>query len=141
MARLIRYRPMTDLFRWDSVLDRFFDDDEPLFNGRTPAVDVRESDKEYTMEVELPGLTEKDIEVKVENNLLTLSSKKEEDKKEDRKGYLIRERRRFEFARSFSLPKEVDREKINAEFKNGLLKLVLPKTPKAQPKMIDVKVN
>ncbi len=132
---------MTDLFRWDNALDRFFDDDEPLFNGRTPVVDVRESDKEYTMEVELPGLTEKDIEVKVENDLLTLSSKKEEDKKEDRKGYLIRERRRFEFSRSFSLPKEVDREKIDAEFKNGLLKLVLPKTPKAQPKRIDVKVN
>lgn len=140
MARLIRYSPNTDLIHWDRVLDRFFDDG-PYFNGRTPAVDVSESDAEYTMEVELPGLTEKDIEVKVENNLLSVSSKKEESKGEDRKGYLLHERRRFEFTRSFSLPEEVDREKIDAEFKNGLLKLVLPKTPKAQPKMIDVKAN
>jgi HSP20 family protein len=140
MARLIRYRPNMDLFHWDRVIDRFFDDD-PYLKSRTPVVDVSESDTEYTMEVELPGLTEKDIEVKVENNLLTISSKKEESKKEDRKGYLLHERRRFEFSRSFSLPKEVDREKIEAEFKNGLLKLVLAKTPKAQPKMIDVKAN
>jgi len=140
MARLIRYRPMTDLLHWDSVLDRLFDND-PFMNGRSPAVDVREDDREYTMEVELPGLTEKDIEVKVENDLFTVSSKKEEDKKEDKKGYVLRERRRFEFSRCFSLPDEVDKEKINAEFKNGLLKLVLPKTPKAQPKMIEVKGN
>ncbi len=140
MARLIRYRPNTDLFNWDRMLDRYFDDD-PYFNSRTPTVDVSESDAEYTMEVELPGLTDKDIEVKVENDLLTVSSKKEEGKKEYRKGYLLRERSGYEFARSFSLPKEVDREKIDAEFKNGLLKLVLPKTPKAQPKTIDVKAN
>ncbi len=74
MARLVRYRP-ADLFRGDSVLDRFFDDDSFLGNHR-PAVDVREDEKSYVMEVELPGLSEKDIEVKVENNLLSLSSKK-----------------------------------------------------------------
>ena len=129
-----------DLFHWDRVMDRFFDD-SPAYHSRTPVADVSENDSEYTMEVELPGLTEKDVEVKVENSLLTVSSKKEESEKKDEKGYLIRERSRFEFTRAFSLPKEVDSEKIKAEFKNGLLRLVLPKTPKAQPKMIDVKAN
>jgi len=137
MARLMTYRP-TDLWNWDSVLDRFFDD-SPLDLGRSPAVDVREGEKEYTMEVELPGLTEKDIEVNVENNLLTLSSKKEEDRKEEKKNYLVRERRSFEFKRSFSLPEDVQRDGINAEFKNGLLTLTLPKSPEAQPRKIEVK--
>ena len=79
---LIKYRPRTmDLFNWDSILERFFDDG---FNSgvRVPAVDVQENDKEYLMEVELPGLTEKDIEVKIENGILTISSKKEESKEE-----------------------------------------------------------
>ena len=137
MARLMTYRP-TDLWNWDSVLDRFFDD-SPLDLGRSPAVDVREGEKEYTMEVELPGLTEKDLEVNVENNLLTLSSKKEEDRKEEKKNYLVRERRSFEFKRSFSLPEDVQRDGINAEFKNGLLTLTLPKSPEAQPRKIEVK--
>ena len=137
MARLMTYRP-ADLWNWDSVLDRFFDD-SPLDLGRSPAVDVREGEKEYTMEVELPGLTEKDLEVNVENNLLTLSSKKEEDRKEEKKNYLVRERRSFEFKRSFSLPEDVQRDGINAEFKNGLLTLTLPKSPEAQPRKIEVK--
>jgi len=136
MARLIKYRP-SDLWSWDSVMDRFFDDDRQV--GRRPMVDVREGEKEYTMEVELPGLTEKDVEVNVNNNLLTLSSKKEEEKEEERKGYLIRERSRFEFCRSFSLPDDVEQDKIDAQFKNGLLTLSLPKSPKAQPKRIEIK--
>jgi len=102
---------------------------------------VKEEDKRYFMEVELPGLTEKDIDVKVEDNILTLSSKKEESKEEKKDGYLIHERRRAEFARTFVLPNDADREQINAEFKNGLLMVQIPKKPEAQPRKIDVKVN
>jgi HSP20 family protein len=139
MARIVRYRP-ADLFRWDSVLDRFFDDDN-FFGNHRPAVDVREDDKGYTMEMELPGLSEKDIDVKVENNLLSVSSKKSEDRKEEKKGYLLRERRSHEFSRSFSLPENVETDKIAADFRNGLLTVTLPKVPKAQPKKIEVKSN
>jgi HSP20 family protein len=140
MNGLIRYSKPAELFDWSRLIDNFFDD-VPAWETRRPAVDVQETEKEYRMEVELPGLTEKDIEVKVEENLLTLSSKKEDRKEEQKKGYLIRERRRAEFKRSFVLPEEISREKIKAEFKNGLLTVTLPKTPKAQPKLIDVKVN
>ena len=140
MNGLIRYSRPVDLFDWNRVLDSFFTD-VPLWNSRTPAVDVKEEDKHYLMEVELPGLTEKDIEVKVEDNILTLSSKKEESKEEKKDGYLIHERRRAEFARTFVLPNDADREQINAEFTHGLLVVQIPKKPEAQPRKIDVKVN
>ena len=140
MNGLMRYTRPVDLFDWNRVLDSFFTD-VPLWNSRTPAVDVKEEDKRYLMEVELPGLTEKDIDVKVEDNILTLSSKKEESKEEKKDGYLIHERRRAEFARTFVLPNDADREQINAEFKNGLLMVQIPKKPEAQPRKIDVKVN
>ncbi len=139
---LIRYNPNSvDLL--DNV-SRWFDDfvSEPFFGGTShPAVDVRESDSEYLMEVELPGLTEKDIEVKLDNNLLTISSHKDEKKEEKKNGYLLRERKALRFTRSFVLPDAVDREKIAAEFNNGVLHLTFPKVPAAKPKTIEVKSN
>ena len=104
-------------------------------------MDVREQENEYLMEAELPGLAEKDIELNVEDNILTLSSKKQESKEEKKNGYLIRERCNYEFARTFVLPKDVDREKIKAEFKNGLLVVNIPKKPETKPQKIDVKSN
>jgi HSP20 family protein len=137
---LIRYSPSAlDLL--DNVSSWFEDIfTEPVLGGSgVPAVDVKETDSEYTMEVELPGLTEKDVEVKLDNNLLTISSSKEDKKEEKRNGYIMRERKSSHFARSFVLPQGIDREKISAEFKNGILNLSFPKTPAAQPKMIEVK--
>jgi HSP20 family protein len=143
---LIRYQPAA-LDMMDNV-SRWFDDmfvDFPTGRSSLPAVDVRETEAEYLMEVDLPGLSEKDIEVKLDNSLLTISSKKEEkmeENKEERKnGYLMRERRATSFCRSFVLPEEVDREKIGAEFKNGVLQLSFPKVPAAKPKTIEVKAN
>ena len=140
MRGLIRYTRPNNLFDWDGLLDNFFSD-TPVWNAQTPAVDVRELDDEYLMEVELPGLTDKDIELNIEDNILTLSSKKEQNKEEKSNGYLIRERRKHEFARTFVLPKDVDREKIKGEFKNGLLVVSIPKKPEAKPRKIDVKSN
>jgi len=140
MRGLIQYTRPNDLFDWNGLLDNFFTD-TPVWNARTPAVDVREQENEYLMEAELPGLAEKDIELNVEDNILTLSSKKEESKEEKKNGYLIRERCNYEFARTFVLPKDVDREKIKAEFKNGLLVVNIPKKPETKPQKIDVKSN
>ncbi|MGO9410113.1 MAG: Hsp20/alpha crystallin family protein [Spirochaetia bacterium] len=137
---LIRYSPNAlDLL--DNV-SSWFDDmfTEPVFgHSGVPAVDVKETGAEYLMEVELPGLSEKDVDVKLDNNLLTISSSKEDKKEEKKDGYLMRERRSSSFARSFVLPEGIDREKISAEFKNGILTLSFPKTPAAQPKTIEVK--
>jgi HSP20 family protein len=137
---LVRYNP-NSLDLLDNV-SSWFDDifPTPTF-GRSalPAVDVRETDAEYLMEVELPGLTEKDVDVKLENTLLTISSTKDEKKEEKKNGYVLRERRSAHFSRSFVLPEGVDSEKIAAEFKNGILKLSFPKVPAAKPKTIEVK--
>jgi len=140
---LIRYNPNTlDLL--DNV-STWFDDffTAPTLSGSTlPAVDIRETESDYLMEVELPGLTEKDVEVKLDNNLLTISSAlKEETKEEKKNGYVLRERRAARFSRSFVLPETVDREKIGAEFKNGVLHLAFPKVPAAKPKTIEVKAS
>jgi len=140
MNGLIHYTRPNELFDWNRLLDSFFED-VPVWNTRTPAVDVREEENRYLMEVELPGLTEKDIELKVEDNILTLSSKKEESKEEKKNGYLLHERRQAEFCRTFVLPQNAEREKINAEFKNGMLNVDIPKKPEAQPRKIEVKVK
>ena len=137
---LIRYNP-NSLGLLDNVsswMDDFFA--TPTFaRDAVPAVDVRETESEFLMEVELPGLTEKDVEVKLENTLLTISSNKDEKKEEKKNGYVMRERRSTQFSRSFVLPEGVDREKIAAEFKNGVLSLTFPKVPAAKPKTIEVK--
>lgn len=140
---LIRYNP-NSLDLLDNV-STWFDDfiGGPTLGGSTlPAVDVRETESDYLMEVELPGLSEKDVEVKLDNNLLTISSALKEEKKEEKKnGYVLRERRASQFSRSFVLPESVDREKIGAEFKNGILQLTFPKVPAAKPKTIEVKAS
>jgi HSP20 family protein len=135
---LIRYNPTALLDNVSTWFDDFLT--EPVLGSSSvPAVDIRETDAEYLMEVELPGLTEKDVEVKLEKSLLTISSSKEQSKEEKKNGYVMRERRQSRFSRSFVLPEGIDSEKIVAEFKNGVLNLTFPKAPAAKPKTIEVK--
>lgn len=138
---LIKYYPESlSVFDLDRFFDRFFydfDDD----HVRIPAVDVREEDNAYLLEVELPGLTEKDIDLKVENGILTISSKKEKESEEKKKGYIRKERRYYSFCRSFALPEHVDVDGISASFRNGLLEVNIPKSEAAKPKLIEVKVK
>jgi HSP20 family protein len=104
-----------------------------------PAVDVAETDKVYELTAELPGLTEKDIEVKLINDELTVRGEKQEEKEEKEKDYYISERRYGKFERSFRLPEGVDSDKIEASFQNGVLKVTLPKTLEA--KKVEKKIN
>lgn len=138
---LIHYRPRTlDLFDWNRIFERFFDEDTGV-SERIPAVDIHEDDTGYRMEIELPGLTEKDIEIKVERNVLSISSVKVETEDEKDKGYVRKERRSYRFSRSFDLPEHISTDKIDASFKNGLLLVSLPKVPQAEPKLIEVKTK
>ncbi len=141
---------MKSLVKYDPSYLGVFDDIDRMFNSffdleptwtRTPAVDIREESDKYLLEAELTGLSEKDVDVKVQDNLLTISSKKSEQTEEKKNGYLVKERRHSSFSRSFVLPKDADRDKIEASFKNGLLALSIPKLPEAQPKSITVKVS
>ncbi|MGZ5901411.1 MAG: Hsp20/alpha crystallin family protein [Reyranella sp.] len=109
--------------------------------GESPAVDITEGDKAYEVTAELPGMDEKNIEVKVANGNLTIKGEKNAEKEEKKKDYYLRERTFGSFERSFSLPQGVDKEKIEASFKKGVLTITLPKTPDAQKaeKKIEVK--
>ena len=131
-------RPVSIFDDFDRMFNSFFNDS--TFEKRTsPRVDIRENEDGYVLEAELPGLSEKDIEVKIDDNLLTVSSKLEEENSDESDGYILRERRNASFSRSFVLPKDVDRKSIEARFANGLLILTLAKAPETKPKTIEVK--
>lgn len=112
-----------------------------LAMGAGPAVDIVERDDAYEVAAELPGLDEKDIEVKVVDDGLTIKGEKTEAKEEKKKGYHLQERRWGSFERSFRIPEGVDADKIAATFRKGVLTVTLPKKPEAQkaPKKIEVK--
>ena len=116
---------------------------DSLFTGvKIPPVDIKETASGYAISAEIPGYKENEINLYVENHVLTLEGKKEEKKDEkDGKKYLVRERVVRDFKRSFTLPEDTDEEKVSASFKNGVLEIDLPKTEKAQPKRIEVKAN
>lgn len=107
----------------------------------TPAIDFVERDNAFEVTAELPGLDEKNIEVKLVNGVLTIKGQKEEDKVEKKEDFHLRERRFGSFTRSLRVPDTVNSDKIEAGFKKGVLTVTLPKTPEAQKpvKKIEVK--
>ncbi len=140
MRNLVRYNPnsMRVYGDFDHLVDAFFH--ETSFGKKIyPRVDVREDGERYTLEAELPGLTEKDIEVTVENNLLTISSVSAKDVKDGDNDYVLHERRHQSFSRSFVLPKDVDPAKTEAGLSNGLLTLSIDKRPEMKTKTIEIK--
>lgn len=128
---------------WRSPFRRSAFEIAPFLRGEGggPVVDVVEKDNAYELTAELPGLDEKNIEVKLSNGDLMIRGEKQEEKTEEKQDYRLHERRFGSFERAFSLPEGVDADKIEASFKNGLLKLTLPKKPEAQKpdKKIDIK--
>ena len=144
--KLVRWEPFgSDFARMANRLNRAFDlrfedaDRESLGNWNPP-VDILEGKDGLVLKAELPGMKKEDIEVRVENNVLTLQGerKRESETKED--GYHRSERAYGTFSRSFSLPTSVNTSKIAAEYKDGVLSVSLPKAEEAKPKQIDVKV-
>ncbi|MCI1208471.1 MAG: Hsp20/alpha crystallin family protein [Treponema sp.] len=141
---------MNELSLFDSLMNRALSDVLPdyTYNGsyNVPRVDVRENKDGYTLEMDLPGRTEKDVNLELDHNVLTISSKVEEKKEEksdkkaekDEGSWLIRERRISEFSRRFTLPDDVNGEKVAASFKNGVLTVKLPHKAIATPKRIAI---
>jgi HSP20 family protein len=122
---------------WRSPFGRTAFDLEPFWRGevsggRAPAVDVVDKDNAYEITAELPGMDESNIDVKFADGTLTIKGEKREDKEEKKKDYHLSERRYGTFQRAFGVPEGVDVEKIEANFKNGVLTVTLPKTPEAQ---------
>lgn len=106
-----------------------------------PLVDITEDDKEYLITAELPEVKKEDVRVTVENGVLTISGERKFEKEEKNKKYHRVERSYGSFARTFALPDDGDAAKVNAEFKDGLLKVRVAKSEAARPKQIEVKVS
>jgi HSP20 family protein len=149
MKAMTMYRPnaiQNALSDFDRYFESFFGDSPlapatKIFN-RLPAVDVRETEKAYVLDMELPGYDEKSIAVNVDNGNLSIESRLEESR-EDKKGetYLLRERRSSAFSRSFKLPENADPESVTASFKNGVLSLEIGKRAEAQKRTIQINAN
>jgi HSP20 family protein len=131
------------LGNFEKYFDSFFGDSllSPAgrITGQLPAVDILENESTYVLEMELPGLDDKDIDVHVDGSSLTITSKQEEAKNGENQGtYILRERKTNTFTRSFKLPEKADPESVSAGFKNGVLKLEIKKRSEAQKRVIQI---
>jgi HSP20 family protein len=106
-----------------------------------PAVDVVEVEKAYEVTVDLPGMDEKNIEVKVADGVLMIKGEKQQEKEEKKKDYYLQERSFGSYQRSFELPEGVDTDRIEASFKKGVLTVTLPKKPEAQKSRKKIEVR
>lgn len=113
--------------------DRFFDSDW-LKKQSLPAVNVKETEKNFEIEVAAPGLRKKDFKITVDNGVLTISSEKEEEKEQKEKDYMRKEFSYSSFSRSFALPESVSEDDVKANYEDGLLKLNVAKKVITQPK-------
>ncbi len=132
----------SDLF---DVIDRNLGDLVPSQASTpvvTPRVDVRETPDAYILDMDLPGFTEKDVEINLKDRVLSISSKLQEKQEEKKEGdWLIKERRSSCFSRRFTLPQDIDAEKVTAEFKHGVLSVDIPRKPEPQAKQIAISVR
>jgi HSP20 family protein len=135
-----RYQPSTDLFR------PFFDDMLTPFGRmgssmRVPDTDVVEGENEIRVVCELPGMSAEEVDLGLENNVLTISGEKREEREEggETDNYHLSERRWGRFSRSFVLPREVNQDQIRAHFENGVLTVTIPKSEKARRRRIEIR--
>ena len=146
MKHLTLYRPMDfdcALEDFDRYLGSFFSDTPFNPSARNiPAVDIKETDDAYHLEMELPGYDEKSVELRLDGNKLTVSSGKEDSKEEKKENFLIRERGVTGFSRTFTMPEDADGENVSAVFKNGLLRVEIKKEAESSKKrLIEIKAS
>ncbi|MCC5907637.1 MAG: Hsp20/alpha crystallin family protein [Balneolaceae bacterium] len=140
---LMKYsQPGRDVFgkRFSDIMDEFFSDAVATRrNSFAPSIDISENEKQYMIDVEIPGVDKKDIKLNVENNTLTISGERKFEKKEDGKQYHRVESHYGTFSRSFTLPDNVNSESINASYNNGILSITVDKSEEKVRKQIKIK--
>ncbi len=153
MTMLTRWEPMREMANLTDRMNRLFDElwrrplavrgsDEEVLSGTwMPAVDIRETRDALELTAELPGVDPKDVDVTVENGVLTIHGERKFEKEEEGQTYHRVERVYGTFERSFTLPNSVDADKIKATYKNGLLILTVPKREEAKPKPVKIAVE
>ena len=138
-----RWTPLRELMAPSSRLARLFEgvlgEAGRGTRGFAPAVDIDENDAQYTVTVEIPGGKKEDVQVEIEEGVLTIRGEKKSEREEKKDQRRWVERSYGSFVRSFTLPKNADAEHVDASFKDGILTLVIPKTEVAKPRSIAVK--
>lgn len=135
------FNPFRDFVRWDPfreiapilTTDRLMQFDAPF--------EVKETKDAYMFKADVPGIKESDITINLTGNRLTVSGKREEEKKQENETYFSYERSYGSFTRSFTLPEGIDGDKVSANLKEGVLSVTVPKKPEAQPKKVSIKAG
>jgi HSP20 family protein len=157
MSDLIRWEPMTrrwnpfnELEEMEKRLSTYFGRPAARIEGEkeamtvaewSPRVDISEDDKEYLIKADLPEVKKEDVKLTVQDDVMSISGERKYEKEEKGKKYHRVERAYGSFMRSFTLPEDADGSKVSAEYKEGVLKVHLPKSEKAKPKSIEVKIS
>ena len=146
---LVRWDPFREMNSLQREINRLFADSKSREGNEEkgfvkesswmPVVDISENEKEFIVKAELPGMEQKDIEISLEENRLTIQGERKVEKEEEGENYLRREMTCGSFYRAFNITTSVDDEKITASYENGILKISLPKVEKAKPKKIEIK--
>jgi HSP20 family protein len=148
MTRLIRWEPVRELSNVQDMMDRMFDDgfvrpfSRALWDtASVPTMDLYQTENDIVVKMGLPGVKPDDIQISVTNGVLCIRGEVKEEEEKKEKTYHLRERRYGSFSRSVTLPSNVDVDKSDADFKNGILTLTLPKAEEAKSKTIVVKAK
>ena len=147
MMNLIKWNPCREMPTLPGRFNRLFDDpffsigrmaDESGLGNWNPAVDLYEKDDHYMIKAELPGVDKKDIKIDLKDRLLTLSGERAYDNDVNEENYYRRERTYGKFQRAFTLPADVDSDKIKAEYKDGVLQIEVPKPEEKKAKQVTI---
>jgi HSP20 family protein len=149
MTVLTRFEPFQGFSTLQDRINRAFresyrgegSDDSLATSSFAPAVDVYEDEHQVSLKIDVPGIDEKDIDVRVENNTLTVTGERKIEKEEKEENFRRVERQYGSFTRTFTLPQTVDTENVAATYDKGVLKIALPKKAEAKPKQIKVTVG
>jgi HSP20 family protein len=148
MSSMTRWDPFRNIANLQEQMNRLFEDsrrrgqgDSSTLTNWAPALDIYETENELIVDVDLPGLSEKDLDIRVENNMLTISGERKFESKVKEDNYLRIERPYGTFSRSFELPSSVNYDAIKAEYSIGVLTLHLPKRAEAKPKQVKIHVT
>ena len=141
----MRWEPLRELSSLQTEMNRLFNaafDTPPAGSGParrwTPAMDLLETDEEFVLRADLPGMTESDISVELEDNVLTLSGERKTEHEDKREGFYRMERSFGSFSRSLTLPKGIDPEAVSARFDRGVLEVRIPKPEQRKPRKISI---
>lgn len=147
MNTLVRWEPFRGISSLQEQFNRLFENrfstgtEEQTLTAWAPAVDVYETENELVIKADLPQVSEKELDVRVENNMLTIRGERKFEQKVKEENYLRMERAYGSFSRSFSLPNTVNTEAVQAEYKEGVLTVTLPKRAESKPKQVKINVT